>query len=145
MLTKKASHRNPHPKEKLFLARPILTIPRPIKNHFLTIPKRLSQAYIQLISAEWSHFIPFIALVGELRLAHQQLPPGERLQLRPVAAVGKLQPPRQNPHPSKSAELIPAGKLLRHLRLGNDQPFPNPRIILRRQIIFTLVSNASSQ
>jgi len=68
-----------------------------------------------------------------------------RLEFRPVTAIGELRPPRQNPHPSKSAELIPTGKPLRHLRLGNDQPFQNPRIILRRQIIFTLVSNASSQ
>ena len=96
-------------------------------------------------AAKRTHPITFVALVGELRLAHQQLPPGERLQLRPVAAIGKLRSPRQYPRPSKAAKFIPAGKPLRHLRLGNDQPFQNPRIILRRQIIFTLVSNASSQ
>lgn len=69
--------------------------------------------------------------VGELRLVHQELPPGERLQLRPVTTIGKLRSPRQNPRPGKSAELIPPGKPHRHLRLGDNQPFPSPSIILR--------------
>ena len=104
-----------------------------------------SNMYCAAGADEGSNFLPLIALVGELRLAHQKLPPGKRLQLRPITAIGKLRPPRQYPRPGKAAELIPTGKPLRHLRLGNDQPFPIPRIILRRQIIFTLVSNASSQ
>lgn len=82
-------------------------------------------------AAERTHPFPLIALIGELRLTHQQLPPGERLELRPVAAIGKLRPPRQNPRPGKATKLIPAGKTHRHFRLGNDQPFPSPSIILR--------------
>ena len=85
--------------------------------------KRSSQ-----MTAERTYPFPLIALVGELRLAQQELPPGERLQLRPIAAISKLRPPRQNPRPSKAAKLIPAGKPLCHFRLGNDQPFPSPSI-----------------
>ena len=32
-------------------------------------------------AAERSHLIPFVALIGKLRLAQQELPPGERLKL----------------------------------------------------------------
>ena len=88
--------------------------------------KRSSQ-----MTAEKTHPFPFVALVGELRLAHQKQPPGERLQLRPIAAVDKLRPPRQYPRPGKATKLIPAGKPLCLFRLGNDQPFPSPSIILR--------------
>jgi len=62
------------------------------------------------ITTERSHLVPFIALVGELRLAHQKQPPGERLQLRPITAIGELRPPRQYPRPSKAAKFIPAGE-----------------------------------
>jgi hypothetical protein len=41
-----------------------------------------------------------------LQLAHQKLPPGERLQFRPIAPIGKFRPPRQNPRPSEGAEYI---------------------------------------
>ena len=84
-----------------------------------------------MTGAERSHLVPFVALIGKLRLAHQELPPSNRLQLRPIAAIGKLRPPRKNTRPCEAAELIPAGESLRHFRLGNDQPFPSPSIILR--------------
>ena len=57
-------------------------------------------------AAEGSNFVPLIALVDKLRLAHQELPPSERSQFRPIAAIGKLRPPRQNPRPGKAAELL---------------------------------------
>lgn len=58
------------------------------------------------MTAKRTHLIPFIALVSELRLAQQELPPGERFELRPIAAIGKLRPPRQNPRPSKAAAFL---------------------------------------
>ena len=82
------------------------------------------------MTAKRTHAISLIALISKLRLAHQKLPPGKRLQLRPVTAIGKLRPPLQNPRPSKASKFIPTGKPLRHLRLGNDQPFPSPNIVL---------------
>ena len=95
------------------------------------------------ITTERSHLVPFIASVDKLRLAQQELPPDKRIQLRPVATVGKLQPPRENTRPGEAAKLIPTGKPLRHFRLGNDQPFPSLSIILLGPISFTYRINTN--
>ena len=61
-------------------------------------------------AAERSHLIPFVALIGKLRLAQQELPPGKRLQLQPGATVGKLRASAKESAPRQIRQTIPAGE-----------------------------------